>query len=84
MNSGGQIGIRISKMATAGRGMKIVMYSRKQNYITEYGNYRLRMNLPWFNGSMYIEEFLDWLSEVGRFFKYMDIKESQKMKLVVL
>lgn len=33
-------------------------------------------NIETFIGSMNIEEFLDWSSEVERFFEYMDIKES--------
>ena len=38
-------------------------------------NYRMRMELPSFNGQLNIEAFLDWLNEVEWFFDYMDIEE---------
>lgn len=37
-----------------------------------------------FNGYTHIGDFLDWVFEVKRFFDYMDISESQKVKLVIL
>lgn len=37
------------------------------------------MDLPWFNGSMNIEDFLNWLSELERFFEYMDIKDKGRL-----
>lgn len=40
--------------------------------------------MPSFNGQMHIEAFLDWISEVERFFDYMNIKESKKIKLVAM
>lgn len=45
-------------------------------------NYRMKMDLPSFNGQLNIEDFLDWLHEVERFFDYMDIEEGRKVKLV--
>ena len=46
------------------------------------GNFRLKVNIPKFYGNYNIEEFLDWLDEVERFFNYMKIPEEQRVRLV--
>jgi len=51
-------------------------------YENEYGKYRLRLEIPQFNGHMRIEEVLDWLIEVERFFEVMEIPDNKKVKLV--
>ncbi|XP_034888842.1 uncharacterized protein [Populus alba] len=44
--------------------------------------FRMKMDLPSFNGQLQIEGFLDWLVLVERFFNYMDIPEDKRVKLV--
>jgi len=44
--------------------------------------FRMKMDLPSFNGQLQIEGFLDWLAIVERFFDYMGIPEDKKVKLV--
>jgi len=44
--------------------------------------FRMKMDLPSFNGQLQIEGFLDWLAIVERFFDYMEIPEDKKVKLV--
>ena len=44
--------------------------------------FRMKMDLPNFNGQLQIERFLDWLAMVERFFDYMDIPEDKRVKLV--
>ncbi|XP_020259159.1 uncharacterized protein LOC109835598 [Asparagus officinalis] len=53
---------------------------RRDNY--DVGGFKMKMDLPSFNGQMHIEEFLDWIAEVERFFEYMEIPEERKVKLV--
>jgi hypothetical protein len=41
-------------------------------------SFRMKMDLPSFNGQLQIEGFLDWLVVVERFFDYMEIPEDKK------
>ncbi|KAK1260549.1 hypothetical protein QJS04_geneDACA019077 [Acorus gramineus] len=45
-------------------------------------DFRINIDLPSFNGHLNIEEFLDWLAEVERFFDYMDIPEERKRSAI--
>ncbi|GKV06343.1 hypothetical protein SLEP1_g18243 [Rubroshorea leprosula] len=53
----------------------------RENYY-EPKDFHLKVNLPTFDGFLDIEEFLDWLSEVDRFFDYMDTLEEKKVEFV--
>ncbi|GKD39174.1 hypothetical protein Tco_1259381 [Tanacetum coccineum] len=38
--------------------------------------FRLKVDISSFNGTLAVEDFIDWLAEVDRFFKYMEIPEA--------
>jgi len=47
-------------------------------------NNDFRVEVPEFEGKLDPEEFLDWLHTVERVFKYKDIPDDKKVKLVAL
>jgi hypothetical protein len=56
---------------------------RRQDHGREESHeYRMKIDLPSFNEHLQIEDFLDWVTEVERFFDYMNIREDHKVKLV--
>lgn len=57
---------------------------QQRYYNRGHGQSKLRMDISIFNGALHIEDFLEWVTEVERFFDYMDIDEDQQVKLVVL
>ena len=42
----------------------------------------MKVELPSFNGNVSIEEYLDWVNEVERFFNYMGIVDDKQVCLV--
>uniref|UniRef100_A0A2N9J550 CCHC-type domain-containing protein n=1 Tax=Fagus sylvatica TaxID=28930 RepID=A0A2N9J550_FAGSY len=48
----------------------------------EQNEYRMKMDLLTFDGHLHVKDFLDWQSNVERFFDYMEILEDKKVKLV--
>ena len=42
----------------------------------------MKVELPSFNGNVSIEEYLDWVNEVERFFNYMGIIDDKQVCLV--
>lgn len=45
-------------------------------------NYRIRADIPLYHGRMKIEDLLDWISDVERFFEFTEVAEHMHLKLV--
>lgn len=51
-------------------------YNRNQNST----DYKIKINLPHFDGHLHIKDFLDWMHNVDNFLDYMSITEAQQVK----
>ena len=45
--------------------------------------YRIRADVLLFHGKLQIKEFLDWISEVEKFFDFKEVVEERQVKLVL-
>ncbi|CAK9172407.1 unnamed protein product, partial [Ilex paraguariensis] len=62
------------------KDVEAILQNTRRGYKGEQDRqtFRMKMDLPSFNGQLQIEGFLDWLILVERFFDYMDIPEDKK------
>ena len=77
-----------------GRNVQFENYSdedSEEDYVDYQGNchpirnqpeYRMRADIPVFHGKLQIEEFLDWISEVERFFKFTEVTAERQVDMV--
>ncbi|KAF2295882.1 hypothetical protein GH714_034837 [Hevea brasiliensis] len=65
----------------ARQGQRKVGRNFQQNYMRD-DEFKLKMDIPTFDGDLDIEGFLDWLTEVDHFFEYVKIPEERKVKLM--
>ena len=60
------------------------IFERNQNFNHNRhdGEFKLKVDIPTFSRDLDIEEFLNWITKVDRFFEYMEILKERKIKLV--
>ena len=52
------------------------------NHDRDGGDFRLKVDIPYFNGNLNIEDFIDWITDIDKFFDYMGVSEENKVRLV--
>ncbi|XP_028547476.1 uncharacterized protein LOC110104104 [Dendrobium catenatum] len=56
---------------------------RRPNIRDQYhGEFRVKLDIPFFEGKLHLEDFLDWERAVETFFEYMEIEPEKQVKYV--
>ena len=53
-----------------------------RDYERDRGNFRFKVDIPYFHGNLNMEDFIEWLAEVDKFFDYMEVPEEKRVRLV--
>ena len=53
-----------------------------RDYARDRGDFCFKVDIPFFSSSLNIEELLDWVVEVDKFFDYMEVAEEKRVRLV--
>ena len=53
-----------------------------RDFDSDEGDFRLKVDIPYFNDNLNIEDFIDWLVDIDKFFDYMEVPEEKRVRLV--
>ena len=51
-------------------------------YEKDSGDFKLKVDIHFFSGNLNIEDFIDWVVEIDKFFDYMEVSKEKRVKLV--
>ena len=55
---------------------------RDQGYERDNGDFKLKVDIPFFSDNLNMEDFINWIVEIDKFFDYMEVLEEKRVKLV--
>ena len=47
------------------------------------GDFRLKVDIPYFSGNLNLEDFNDWIVDIDKFFDYTGVPEKKRVRLMV-
>ena len=53
-----------------------------RDYDRDGGDFRLKVDIPYFSGNLNIEDFIDWLADIDKFFDYIRVPKENRVTLV--
>ena len=53
-------------------------YRRDHGYERNSGDFKLTVDIPFFSGNLNIEDFIDCIAEIDKFFDYIEVSEVMK------
>ena len=42
----------------------------------------MKVDIPFFSGNLNIEDFINWVADIDRFFDYMEVSEERRVRSV--
>ncbi|KAI0524322.1 hypothetical protein KFK09_003688 [Dendrobium nobile] len=57
-------------------------HRRNREVNRPHNEFRVKLDIPYFDGKLHIEDYLDWERAVETFFEYMEIEPSKQVKYV--
>ncbi|XP_028556143.1 uncharacterized protein LOC114581024 [Dendrobium catenatum] len=63
---------------------ELIPHRRRRHTVRgrQSGDFRVKLDIPFFDGRLHIEDYLDWERSVETFFEYMDIEPEKQVKYV--
>ena len=55
---------------------------REYGYERDSGDFKLKVDIPFFSGNLNIEDFTNWVAEIDKLFDYMKVLDEKRVKLV--
>ena len=52
------------------------------DYERDDGDFRLKVDISYFNGNLNIEDFIDWIADIDKFFDYMEVPKEKRVRLL--
>ena len=53
-----------------------------RDYERDSGDFKLNVDIPFFSGNLNIEDFINWLVDIYKFYDYMEVPKEKRVRLL--